>query len=92
MGEKNKIKYDSYNDVRFPVALLYKGLWTLKATGHQNFFIWARDVDMPAQDIERVLNKHKYATDPEFRKQIDEMMANIKKKPIGSDIEFEPPF
>jgi predicted 3-demethylubiquinone-9 3-methyltransferase (glyoxalase superfamily) len=35
---------------------------------------------MPNQDIERVINKHKYNTEPEFRKAISKKCQYIKDK------------
>ena len=86
---EKEIKYDKDDDYRFPVALLYKALWILKKFGHETFYQYCEGVDMPSQDIERVLNKYKYETDPKFRKEVKGILARIVKKLKGTDLETE---
>jgi hypothetical protein len=47
------------------------------------------DVGMPSQDIERVMNKLKYQTDPNFRREIRKLYSGIRKQLRGSDFEIK---
>jgi hypothetical protein len=88
MEENQKVQYNQYEDLKFPISLVRKSLWILKNRGSREFWDYVRDIEMPSQDIERILNKHKYATDPEFKAQIDKIVSKIKDKLDGSNISF----
>jgi len=84
-----KISYNLNEDSRFPVALLHKGFYILKTHGQQPFLNFAMDCYMPSQDIERVLNKYKYKTDPKFRAEIKAIAERIRNKLKGTDLETD---
>lgn len=91
---QEKIKYDTYSDVNYPIQFLYKALWILGHREQRHFWDYVKEVDMPSQDIERVLNKHKYNTDPEFKAKIQTKIRNINKMLKKSDLSIgkEVPF
>ena len=82
------IKYDSIEDLRFPVRLLFKAYYILENKGENAFYEYANAVDMPARDIERVMNKYRFKTDHEFRLKIGHILNNIQRKLAGSDFEL----
>ena len=86
---KETIEYDAHEDFRFPVNNLYKGLWVLKKHGYTKFRDYANRINMPNQDIERVLNKYKYETDPTFRKEIHDRLREVERKLDGTDFKTE---
>jgi hypothetical protein len=86
-SEEAKIKYDSYKDPRFPVALLHQAFNILEGQGMENFRRFVNAVDMPQQDIGRILNKYLYRTDPKFKAKINKIILNIKEK---TGVEFRP--
>ena len=88
MDEK-KIDYGIHEDCRFPVNLMHKAYWVLEHHGYTSFRKYVDRLNMPNQDIERVLNKYKYHTDPEFRTEIKEKLRNIQKEFEQSDFELE---
>jgi hypothetical protein len=62
MEENQKVQYNQYEDLKFPISLVRKSLWILKNRGSREFWDYVRDIEMPSQDIERILNKHKTNT------------------------------
>jgi len=62
----------------FPYDYLVQAYNILAGQGHEAFLRFVNRIDMPTQDIERVLNKHYYNTKPEFRKKIDAKIKKIK--------------
>jgi hypothetical protein len=77
---EQKIDFDDHEDHRFPVSLLYRAYWVLENHGYEKFRRYVARVDMPMQDIERVLNKHGYITDSKLKAKIDAMIEKIKDK------------
>jgi len=75
-----QIEYNVHEDLRFPIGLLYKASWILENHGYAKFRNYVDRVNMPNQDIERVINKHKYNSDPEFRESIEQKCKYIKDK------------
>jgi hypothetical protein len=65
---------------RYPIKFLYQAYNILEGQGHTAFMRFVNHVDMPTEDVERVLNKYNYNHDEEFRSKIDEMILSIKKK------------
>lgn len=84
--EKVKIKYDNYNDPRYPIENLQKAFKILTRSGTTEFMGYVNQEDMPQQDIERVLNKQAYRTNPEFKDKISAICKNIKEH---QGIDFE---
>jgi hypothetical protein len=84
-----KIDYGVHEDLRFPVSFLYRALWVLENHGYTNFRKYVDRINMPNQDIERVLNKHKYKTDPEFRDKIKNKLKSVQEKLEGSDLDLD---
>ncbi len=74
----SKIKYHVHEDFRFPVSLLFRALWVLENHGYEKFRKYTAKIDMPVSDIERVINKNKYNTEPEFKAKINEKIKDIK--------------
>ena len=64
----------------FPYMWVEKGFRILMKRGTKPFMDFANSVDMPTEDIERILNKRKYLEDPEFRKTINDFKKQIKRK------------
>jgi hypothetical protein len=77
---RSEIEYNVHEDLRFPISFLHKALWVLENHGYTKFRKYATRINMPNQDIERVINKHKYNTEPEFRKAISKKCQYIKDK------------
>ena len=80
-----KIEYDVHEDLRFPVSFLHRSYWVLETHGFTKFRKYVDRINMPHEDIERVLNKHKYQTDPVFIESIRKKYQFIKDK-WGVDI------
>jgi len=51
------VKYDSYDDPRFPILKLHRATEILIATGEDAFVKYCRTNYMPSQDVERCRNK-----------------------------------
>ena len=84
-SQATEAEYNVHEDLRFPIAFLYKALWVLENHGYAKFRNYVDRINMPNQDIERVINKHKYNTEPEFREAIKKKCQYIKDK-WGIDI------
>lgn len=67
----NKIAatYDKYDDPTFPMEFLWKGLDVLSQKGEATFLGYCEQVKMPAQDVERIKNKHGQVFIKEQRKK-----------------------
>ena len=78
--QAQKIEYNVHDDFRFPVALLFKAYWILENHGYEKFRKYVAKVNMPNQDIERVMNKYQYQTDPKFKIKIDKKLKDIQEK------------
>jgi hypothetical protein len=89
---KDKISYGAHDDYRFPITLLFKAYWVLENDGYDDFRKYCVKVDMPVQDIERVINKYQYATDPKFRVKINKIMQEIRDKLEGTGLQVRIPF
>ena len=89
MDEQAQVIYNAHEDYRFPVNLMHKSYWVLEKHGYAKFRNYVDRINMPNQDIERVLNKHKYKTDPEFRAEIKGKLKNIQNKLKNSDLELK---
>jgi hypothetical protein len=63
----------------YPVKYLKQAFYILEYQNHDVFRRFVARVDMPTEDIERVLNKHNYIHNPEFRAKIDKKIARIKE-------------
>ena len=85
---EKSIKYDAIEDLRFPVRLLYKAYYILENRGQNAFYEYVHMINMPAQDIERVMNKYRFKTNHEFRLKIGHILNNIQRKLSKSDLEL----
>lgn len=74
-----QIEYNAHEDFRFPVGLLYKAYSILENHGYSSFRKYTSRINMPMQDVEGVLNKFQYNTDPKFKAKIDKILAHIRK-------------
>jgi hypothetical protein len=74
------------NKDQFPIEHLQKALEILQAKGYDDFRRYVNGVEMPVEDIERVLNKNLFQTNPAFKKKILSICKNIKEK---KGIDFE---
>ena len=63
---------------QYSIKYLYQAFNILEDRGHEAFRRYANSVNMPVEDIERVLNKYNYRQDPEFRAKIDRKIEKIK--------------
>lgn len=64
----------------YPVEKLVQAYNILQGQGSDAFRRFVTRVEMPTEDIERVLNKHNYNTDSEFRRKIDAKIRRVKEK------------
>ncbi len=64
----------------FPYKYLVQAYNILEGQGHDAFRRFVNSIKMPVEDIERVLNRYAYQTNPEFKVKIDKMMKRIKDK------------
>ena len=74
------------------MSFLYEAYNILSGRGYDAFRKFVNKVEMPTEDIERVMNKHQYRTDPEFKPKIKKMIKDIQSKLKESELEFKPPF
>ena len=65
------------------INYLDKAYFILRTKGHAQFLGYVNNVDMSQDDIERVLTKHKYRTDPEFRAEINKKFVEPIRKKTG---------
>lgn len=52
-------KYDPVEDYRFPVSKMHEGLNILQTNGYDSFFAFCKICQMPENDQDRVITKHK---------------------------------
>jgi hypothetical protein len=76
----------------YPVKFLFDAYNVLAGQGYDAFRKFVNRAEMPTEDIERVLNKFQYRTNPEFKAKIKKMVKDIAAKLNGSDLEFKTPF
>ena len=67
----------------YPIEKLVQAYNILVGQGHKSFNAFVKRVDMPHEDIDRVLSKHAYNTNPEYRKKVDAIKDEIRKKVEG---------
>lgn len=77
---QKEIDFHIHDDPRFPIRLLHKAFWVLENHGYDSFRKFTLRVNMPMQDVERVMIKHQYHTDPKLKTKIDAMIKKIKDK------------
>ena len=80
---------DSKKQAKYPFEKLLTAFDILETRGQAEFLEYCHRAEMPSEDIERVLNKHRYITDPEFRAKIDGIKRKIAEKLRGTDLELE---
>ena len=68
------------NDIYYPIKYLHRAFNILESQGHIAFRNYVNRVEMPPEDIERVLNKSAYIHNPEFKAKIDKIITDIKNK------------
>lgn len=75
VNSKNKfIKYDSYDDPRYPIEYLHQATELYIDKGHDAFLYYCKTNYMPSQDVERCENKVNCLID---RGAVDEMISKI---------------
>jgi len=72
-------------ELDFPIQFLHRAYNILEGQGHGAFRNYANRVEMPVEDIERVLNKYNYRHNPEFKEKINKITQKIKIK-LGIDL------
>lgn len=70
------VEYNKYEDDRFPVALLEKGVEKLRKYGMHTFWEFCEEVKMPFCDRNRVISKCRHAYD----------IANLKEQALSEDL------
>ncbi len=60
------------------IGTMFNAYNILSEHGYERFRSYVNVCNMATEDIERCINKHKYNTEPEFRKAIDVKLKYIK--------------
>lgn len=63
----------------FPIKYLTQAYNLLCFYGHDKFRKFVNDVSMPQEDIDRVLSKHAYNNNKEYKKEVDNKINKIKQ-------------
>ncbi len=82
------VKYDEYDDIRYPMANLYRAAEIYIAKGHSAFSYYCKTNYMPSQDVERVKSKVEILIDRGLIKEIvDNVGINVSDFQPGREKE-----